>query len=186
MIQSIEDLQEIADKKKCTEKSCKGELRICTGSSCAALGSVDLEKSLSKRAKDEGLNEKCKVKGVGCNGLCSAAIMAMRYDKANNKETIYGGIEPGDEDKLLKLIEDDSVLKEKQLDTNEPFFKEQKKIVLENAGAVDPNDIDDYIAHNGYFALFKAIEDMSPVEVIDEVKKSGLRGRGGGGYPTGT
>ncbi len=185
MIQSIEDLQEIADKKKCTEKSCKGELRICTGSSCAALGSMELEKSLSKRAKDEGLNEKCKVKGVGCNGLCSAAIMAMRYDKANNKETIYGGIEPGDEDKLLKLMEDDSVLKEKQLDTNEPFFKEQKKIVLENAGAVDPNDIDDYIAHNGYFALFKAIEDMSPVEVIEEVKKSGLRGRGGGGYPTG-
>ncbi len=185
MIQSIEDLQEIADKKKCTEKSCKGELRICTGSSCAALGSVELEKSLSKRAKDEGLNEKCKVKGVGCNGLCSAAIMAMRYDKANNKETIYGGVEPGDEDKLLKLIEDDSVLKEKQLDTNEPFFKEQKKIVLENAGTIDPNDIDDYIAHNGYFALFKAIEDMSPVEVIEEVKKSGLRGRGGGGYPTG-
>lgn len=185
MIQTIEDLKEIADKKKCTEKSCKGELRICVGSSCAAMGSIELEKSLSKKVKQIDLNKKCKVKGVGCNGLCSAAIMAMKYDKANNKETIYGTIDLNDEDDLLKLIEDDTVLQEKKLDTNEPFFKEQKKIVLENAGVVDPNDIDDYIAHDGYFALFQALEDMTPVEVIEEVKTSGLRGRGGGGYPTG-
>lgn len=185
MIQTIEDLQEIANKKKCTEKSCKGELRICVGSSCAALGSINMQKSLAKKAKAEGLNEKCKVKAVGCNGLCSAAIMVMKYDKSIQKETIYGGVETSDEETLLKLIQNDTALDHKKLDTSEPFFQDQKKIVLENAGTIDPDDIDDYIAHDGYFALLQALEDMSPVEVIQEIKTSGLRGRGGGGYPTG-
>ena len=185
MIQSIEDLEEIASKKKCTEQSCKDELRVCIGSSCAALGSQEMQKSLAKKVKEKELQGKCKVKGVGCNGLCSAAIMVSSYDKANEKEVIYGGIETTDEDRLLALIENDIELKDKLLDTNTPFFTQQKKIVLENAGIVDPNDIDDYIAHDGYRALFTALEEMTPSEVIEEVKTSGLRGRGGGGYPTG-
>jgi len=185
MIQSIEDLEEIASKKKCTEQSCKDELRVCIGSSCAALGSQEMQKSLAKKVKEKELQGKCKVKGVGCNGLCSAAIMVSSYDKANKKEVIYGGIETADEDRLLALIENDIELKDKLLDTNTPFFTQQKKIVLENAGIVDPNDIDDYIAHDGYRALFTALEEMSSNEVIEEVKTSGLRGRGGGGYPTG-
>ncbi|MCD4758819.1 MAG: SLBB domain-containing protein [Arcobacteraceae bacterium] len=185
MIQSIEDLEEIASKKKCTEQSCKDELRVCIGSSCAALGSQEMQKSLAKKVKEKELQGKCKVKGVGCNGLCSAAIMVSSYDKANEKEVIYGGIETTDEERLLALIENDIELKDKLLDTNTPFFTQQKKIVLENAGIVDPNDIDDYIAHDGYRALFTALEEMSSNEVIEEVKTSGLRGRGGGGYPTG-
>lgn len=185
MIQSIEDLQEIAEKKRCTEKSCKDELRICIGSSCAALGSVEMQKSLSKKVKEKELDKKCKVKGVGCNGLCSAAIMVSAYDKADEKEIIYGGIETTDEERLLELIEKDIELRDKLLDTTSAFFTQQKKIVLENAGIVDPNDIDDYIAHDGYKALFIALEEMSPSEVIEELKLSGLRGRGGGGYPTG-
>jgi len=185
MIQSIEDLEEIANKKKCTEQSCKDELRICIGSSCAALGSTDMQKSLAKTVKEKELQKKCKVKGVGCNGLCSAAIMVSSYDKAHDKEVIYGGIETTDEERLLNLIESDTELSDKLLDTNTPFFTQQKKIVLENAGIIDPNDIDDYITHNGYRALFMAIEELSPSEVIEEVKISGLRGRGGGGFPTG-
>jgi bidirectional [NiFe] hydrogenase diaphorase subunit len=185
MIESIEDLQEIASKKKCDESGCEDELRICIGSSCAALGSQEMQKSLSKKVQEKNLQGKCRVKGVGCNGLCSAAIMVMGYDKKNEKETIYGDIETSDEDRLLDLIEKDKELDDKLLDTNTPFFTEQKKIVLENAGIIDPNDIDDYIAHGGYMALFSALENMSPSEVIDEVKTSGLRGRGGGGYPTG-
>ncbi len=185
MIQSLEDLEEIANKKKCTEQSCKDELRICIGSSCAALGSQEMQKSLTKKVKEKELQTKCKVKGVGCNGLCSAAIMVSSYDKSNNKEVIYGGIETTDEDRLLDLVENNVELTDKLLDTNTPFFTQQKKIVLENAGIIDPNDIDDYIAHDGYRALFTALEEMTPIEVIEEVKISGLRGRGGGGYPTG-
>ncbi len=69
--------------------------------------------------------------------------------------------------------------------TDVPFFQRQKKIVLENSGNIDPERIEDYVAANGYTALIKALTEMSPREVIDEVTKSGLRGRGGAGYPTG-
>lgn len=185
MLTCIEDLEEIANKKKCTQKSCKDELRICTGSSCAALGAKDLQKSLTKKVKENKLDSKTKVKGVGCNGLCSAAIMVSSYDRENNSEVIYGGIEVSDEERLLNLIENEQELDNKLLDTKTPFFTKQKKIVLENAGIIDPDDIEDYIMHDGYKALFIALEDMSPTQVIEEVKLSGLRGRGGGGYPTG-
>ena len=70
-------------------------------------------------------------------------------------------------------------------DITQPFFTRQFKIVLENAGNIDPNDIEDYIVHGGYIALFSALENMEPTDVVNEVKISGLRGRGGGGYPTG-
>lgn len=186
MIQSIEELQEIVNKKSCTEDSCKDELRVCIGSSCAALGSVELQKELNKEIKaDKSKHKKCKVKGVGCNGLCSAAIMVAKYKKQSDEEIIYGDINTNDKEQLKELIEDDTALSEKKLDMSGAFFTQQNKIVLENAGIIDPNDIEDYIAHDGYLALFTALEEMSPSEVIDEVKISGLRGRGGGGYPAG-
>ncbi|MGM0518474.1 MAG: NuoF family protein [Campylobacterota bacterium] len=185
MLNCVEDLENIAIKKKSSQKSCKNELRICTGSSCAALGAKDLQKSLSKKIKQNKTNKETKAKAVGCNGLCSAAIMVSSFNKENNNEVIYGGIQLEDEHKLLDLIENKKSLEDKLLDTNTPFFLKQKKIVLENAGIIDPDDIEDYIMNDGYKALFTALEDMTPTEVIDEVKISGLRGRGGGGYPAG-
>ena len=186
MIHSIEELKELAKKRKCTEDSCKDELRVCIGSSCASLGSVELAKELTKEIKTDTVkNKKCKIKGVGCNGLCSAAIMVSKYHKKLDEEIIYGGIEKEDKEKLKELIVDDNILSDKKLDMKTSFFTQQKKIVLENAGIIDPNDIEDYISYEGYLALFTALEDMMPSEVIEEVKKSGLRGRGGGGYPTG-
>jgi bidirectional [NiFe] hydrogenase diaphorase subunit len=82
-------------------------------------------------------------------------------------------------------FEDKNLLKNKMLDTNESYFTKQHKIVLENAGIIDPTDINDYIAHAGYVALFRALEELQPTDIIQEIKLSGLRGRGGGGYPTG-
>lgn len=70
-------------------------------------------------------------------------------------------------------------------DRESPFYTKQRRIVLENEGIIDPEDIEDYIAHEGYFSLFRALDEMTPKEVIEEIKKSALRGRGGGGYPTG-
>jgi bidirectional [NiFe] hydrogenase diaphorase subunit len=186
MISSLEELQELANKKRCNAESCKDELRVCIGSSCASLGSEQLQTDIAKEIKEDDVkNKKCRVKGVGCNGLCSAAIMVSKYHSTKDEEVIYGDVNIDDKDKLKELIEDDSVLSEKKLDMKGPFFTQQKKIVLENAGVIDPNDIEDYIAHDGYLALFTALEEMTPNEVIDHVKISGLRGRGGGGYPTG-
>lgn len=184
-INSLQDLLKIKEKKACTEQNAAEELRICTGSSCASLGSNELRKDLSKEIKDNGLDKKCRIKGVGCNGLCSAAMMVSKYDRVKSQENIYGGVEIEDKDELIQLILDDSKLANKKLNTDTPFFRQQHKIVLENAGVIDPDDIEDYILHDGYLAFFMALEEMLPSEVIDEVKVSGLRGRGGGGYPTG-
>ena len=185
MIESLEELQAHALKKRESEKSCDEELRVCIGSSCASLGANELRKELKTQVKDGKLDKQCRVKGVGCNGLCSAAIMVSHYDKKRDLETIYGGVEQKDIKNVVGIIKKKSALKNKKCDMSEPFFTKQKKIVLENAGVVDPNDIDDYIAYGGYIAFFSALEEMSPEEVINEVKVSGLRGRGGGGYPTG-
>ena len=185
MIETLKDLQEIKAKKLCAQGECEGELRICVGSSCASLGSQDLQKEVQTAVKEQGLEKKCRVKGVGCNGLCSEAIMVAHYDAIAKKEEIYTNIEATQSQKLLDFIEDKTAMQENFYDTLEPFFAKQHKIVLENAGVVDPNDIDDYIAHDGYRALFEILEEKSPRDVLEEIKASGLRGRGGGGYPCG-
>jgi len=186
MIHSIEELNELVNKRKCNEDSSKDELRVCRGSSCSSLGSDILVKELTKELKtDIEKSKKCKIKGVGCNGLCSASIIVSKYKNQNNKEIMYGGITQDDKENLKELMINDTILENKKLDMSGSFFTRQKKIVLENAGIIDPNDIEDYISHNGYLALFTVLEDMVPSEVINEIKLSGLRGRGGGGYPTG-
>ncbi|MCD8541644.1 MAG: SLBB domain-containing protein [Aliarcobacter cryaerophilus] len=185
MISSVEDLQAIVDKRKKDEETRNEELRVCIGSSCSTLGSTELQKDLAKKIKEKELDKRCKVKGVGCNGLCSEAIMVAHFHKKDGRESIYGGIDVSDVDALVETVEGKTPIAHKKCDVSQPFFTKQKKIVLQNAGVVDPNDIDDYIAHGGYFALFNAIEEMTPTQVIEEVKISGLRGRGGGGYPTG-
>ena len=85
----------------------------------------------------------------------------------------------------IKKAQNDNNPKEKTLNTSSAFYAKQKRIVLENEGIIDPEDIEDYIAHGGYISLFKALDEMSSKDVIEEIKISGLRGRGGGGYPTG-
>lgn len=185
IIHSLEELQKIFDKHQNSDKNCKEELRVCMGSSCDSLGSNLLKKDLEKQVKDKSLNQKCKIKEVGCNGLCSSAIMVSHFDKTTSKETLYGKITLNDISKLTEIIEGSNSLDDKKCDMTESFFTKQKKIVLENVGVIDPNDIEDYISYKGYQALFTVLEDKTPREVIEEVKLSGLRGRGGGGFPTG-
>lgn len=185
MIETLADLEKIKEKKLCARSECERELRICTGSSCASLGSQELQKEVQAAAKEKDLEKKCRVKGVGCNGLCSEAIMVAHYDHGEQKEEIYTNIEASEAAKLLRFMEDKTAMQENFYDTLQPFFAKQHKIVLENAGMIDPNDIDDYIAHEGYGALFEILEEKSPRDVLEEIKASGLRGRGGGGYPCG-
>jgi len=185
MLNSLEELNELAKEKRNLKRNSHEELRVCIGSSCSSLGSEDLLKNLKKGIKENNLENRCKVKGVGCSGLCSEAIMVSHYHKVKDSASIYSKIESSDAKNFIKTLEKKSPLKKKKCDTTQAFFANQKKIVLENAGIVDPDDIDDYIAYDGYLALYRALEDMSPQDVINEIKLSGLRGRGGGGYPTG-
>ncbi len=97
---------------------------------------------------------------------------------------MYKKVGPADSAEILDSLEGDPVSR-LVCPTDVPFFARQKKIVLENSGVIDPDRIEDYIAANGYTALVKALTEMTPREVIDQITKSGLRGRGGAGYPTG-
>lgn len=185
MISSLEDLKKLAQKKSCSDGACKEELRVCIGSSCLALGSDQLQKDLKSEIKNKDLKDKCKVKGVGCNGLCANGTLVSHYNTVLKEETLYEKVTNDDIDDLVKSVKNNKKLKSKMCDMSQPFFTKQFKIVLENAGYIDPNDIEDYIAHKGYEPFFNALENMTPTEVLEEVKISGLRGRGGGGFPTG-
>lgn len=185
MLNSLEELEELALEKKDLKRNSHEELRVCIGSSCAALNADNLLKDLKKEVKNNGLDKRCKVKGVGCNGLCSEAIMVAHYHKEGDRESIYSFIDNSNTKDFIDTLNTNSPIKNKKCDISKPFFARQEKIVLENAGIVDPDDIDDYIAYGGYYAFYKALDEMTPQEVINEIKISGLRGRGGGGYPTG-
>jgi len=185
MIQSLEELQQVAQEKIEKQKSFTQELRVCIGSSCASLGSNELQKELSQHVKENDSKKNLRIKGVGCNGLCSCAIMITNFDKETQTEKLYEKITSEDVSTITNCIHDSNALPEKVCDMHSSFFTKQKKIVLENAGVIDPDDIEDYIAHDGYLALFTVLEEFSPADVIEQIKISGLRGRGGGGYPTG-
>lgn len=185
MISSILELQTLADTKRCNEQNCQEELRVCIGSSCASLGSEALKETLSQELEAKDLNEKCRVKGVGCNGLCAKAPLVSHCNRATQQSTLYEEVQDSDIKELVQSVQNATKLDIKQCDIGQTFFSSQTKIVLENAGMIDPDDIEDYIAHDGYMTLFKVLDEKLPHEVIDEVKISGLRGRGGGGYHTG-
>ncbi|QKF83227.1 NuoF family protein [Halarcobacter ebronensis] len=186
MIDSLEDLKKLALEKRDLKRNSHEELRVCIGSSCSSLGSEELLKDLKKSvSENEELEHRCKVKGVGCNGLCSEAIMVSHYHKVGNRESIYSKIEASSNNDFIETLKSGSPIKDKKCDLSQAFFTRQKKIVLENAGVIDPDDIDDYIAYDGYLALYTALDEMRPEDVLNEIKISGLRGRGGGGYPTG-
>lgn len=185
MITSLEELEELANQKKCNDKNCSEELRVCMGSSCLSLGSDELTKSLTQEMQARGLSDKCRVKSVGCNGLCANGTLVSHCNHTMKQETLYEKMTTRDVSLLIDSVENGIKFEEKMCDINQPFFTKQVKIVLENAGVVDPDDIEDCIAHGGYISLFSALNEMSPTEIINEVKTSGLRGRGGGGYPTG-
>lgn len=183
MIHSLQDLEQIKQDK--LQKDCqKSEtVKVCVGSSCLSLGADAIEKNLQQSVANSDKKECCEVKGVGCNGLCSSGVLVSH--ESQNHSVMYENI---DEQNVSSLSEDiiaGRVNEELVCDTSRDFFTKQKKIVLKNAGVINPDDIEDYIAHDGYKALLTALSDMMPEEVTEIVKQSGLRGRGGGGYPTG-
>lgn len=175
-----EELYEMAqeERKKALQYEC--EIRVCTAAGCLSLRSEALKDTLEQALEASSEKSNCKVKGVGCLGLCaSGPLVAVAPE-----DILYGQVQAEDAPELVASLGDQPVAR-LQCKTDIPFFQRQTKIVLENSGKVDPEEITDYIASGGYQALAKALTEMSPVEIINEVMQSGLRGRGGAGYPTG-
>jgi bidirectional [NiFe] hydrogenase diaphorase subunit len=175
-----EELGEIAATQEQNVLQYKHRIHVCTAAGCLSSGGDKVREALAKEVATQGLEKQCLVKGVGCMGLCAKGPLVSV--KPNN--VVYQSVTPDDAADIVKSLNDGPV-KRLECVTEQPFFRRQVKIVLENSGRVDPEKIEDYIAANGYEALLKCLTEFSPGEVIEQVLRSGLRGRGGAGYPTG-
>lgn len=168
------------------------QFMLCAGTGCLASGSLDLRDALEKELKKRNLQEEATVVMTGCNGFCAMGPIMVVYPDG----VFYNQVKPEHaplivEEHVLKgRVVQELLFKEEAKDRiplmkDIGFFGLQRTIVLRNRGLIDAENIEDYIARDGYAALAKALSEMTPEEVIEEVKKSGLRGRGGGGFPTG-
>jgi NADH:ubiquinone oxidoreductase subunit F (NADH-binding)/(2Fe-2S) ferredoxin/NAD-dependent dihydropyrimidine dehydrogenase PreA subunit len=169
------------------------QLMLCSGTGCQASDSGVFQEALQKELERRGLADEIKIIETGCNGFCAVGpVMLVQpegifYQKLRTKDIPHLVEEhflKGRPVKKLLYVEPAS--KETIPNMNEiPFFKHQLFRVMRNKGAIDPEVIDEYIARDGYFGAAKALQEMSPQQIIEEVKTSGLRGRGGAGFPTG-
>jgi len=171
----------------------KPGITICSGTGCHAYGCERVAATFKQEVKQQGLETKVDVKATGCHGFCErgplvvirpGSIFYQRVSVEDVPEIISETVLKGNIiDRLLYT--DPNTGKKIIYEHEVPFYKKQKRLVFGNNGYIDPTIIDDYLAVDGYAALSKVLFRMSPEEVIEEVKKSGLRGRGGGGFPTG-
>lgn len=168
-------------------------IMVCGGTGCLASDSDKVMKNLGLIIKARGYEEEVKVIRTGCFGFCEQGpivkiepdnVFYVRVNPKDAKEIVDEHIIKGR--KVERLLYQEPEAK-KKIDKQEdmPFYKKQLRIALRNCGLINPEDIYEYIALGGYEALGKSITEMSREQVVDEVKKSGLRGRGGGGFPTG-
>jgi len=174
---NIEELEQIAESVRLENGRFDYELNVCMDLACVSQGSDRLRDALAKAAEASG--KKVRVRRTGCMGPCSSGPL-VRVDP---EETLYHHVTSSQAEAIVSSLGSGPV-PELQCDLNE-HFDNQVRVVLENAGHIDPEKIDDYIAREGYKALLTALTEMTPLEVIQQITESGLRGRGGGGYPTG-
>ena len=175
-----EDLARITDEENRIKKSQPYQIHVCVAAACLSAHSEGLKEAFVKEIKGKGIEHECKVKGVGCLGLCAQAPLVS----VESEGVLYGNVTSQDVPRIVEGLGKEPV-KELQVSLNVPFFTRQYRVVLDNCGRVDPERIEDYVSLGGYSALLKALNEMRPTEVIEQVTRSGLRGRGGAGYPTG-
>lgn len=175
----LQELHEIAAKEHRSQKPIR--VHCCTSTGCQAANSLTIKKNLENSVKENGLSDQIQVVGVGCMGFCGKGPLVQI--EAKNK--LYEEVTPEDAASIINAINNGTTATAAEGDLNHPFFAKQMRIVRETSGKIDPEKIEEYIAAGGYESLYKVIHDMTPPEVVEEITKSGLRGRGGGGYPTG-
>ena len=174
----------------------RSHVLICGGTGCTSSGSVAIQEAFKTNIEAFGLSEEVKVVETGCFGLCALGPVVIVYPDG----TFYSRVTPED----VKEIVEEHLLKGRKVErliysetgeeveditavalSDTAFYKSQNRVVLRNCGVIDPESIDEYIAMDGYEALGRVLTEMTPEDVIKIVSDSGLRGRGGGGFPTG-
>jgi len=199
---TIDDLKRIKEEKSQIFALRQGEVPfeqtrhvlLCSGTGCHATGSLSLMDALQQEIDKQGLSENVIIVETGCNGFCAVGpIMVIQPDGI-----FYQKVKPEDSQELVeshfkankpveRLMYRDPSSKKKVIPklTDIPFFSNQVARVLRNKGLINPESIDEYIARDGYLAAIKALKDMTSEQIIEEVLASGVRGRGGAGFPTG-
>lgn len=195
-INSIEEFNTLRNGIESVNNKLKANIKerilVCVGGGCIASGSLKVKTALEEAVKSHNLDGEVIVQGTGCLGPCVCGpVVMMEKDR-----TFYQKVSSDDANEIIvKHIMDGQIVEKlawtelgeenvtpKLEDIS--FFKRQNKIVLKNSGRIDPNSIEDYIYHDGYSALAKTLSTLTPDDVIDEMRKSGIRGRGGAGFPS--
>ena len=170
---------------------------ICGGTGCTSSGSAEIQEALHREIAAKGLEDEIKVVQTGCFGLCALGPIMIIYPEGifYSKVTAEDVPEIVEEHFLKGRPVERLIYKEEENETEEQilnsslsdtqFYKKQLRVALRNCGVINPENIDEYIAMDGYFALAKVLKEMTPEDVIKTILDSGLRGRGGGGFPTG-
>jgi bidirectional [NiFe] hydrogenase diaphorase subunit len=157
----------------------KDRISCCTVAGCLSAGGEAVRAALTEQVREQGREGEVEVCGTGCLGLCSRGPLV--HSSASN--VTYSEVKPGDAPAIISAKHDS--FGDRILTPGHPFFAGQQRLILANSGKVDPERIVEYIAQGGYHGLLLAATEMTPQEIIAEVKKSRLRGRGGAGYPAG-
>ncbi|MFB3892348.1 MAG: NADH-quinone oxidoreductase subunit NuoF [Phycisphaerae bacterium] len=187
------DLDRLRDEVKGRLDPSVRRVRVCGGPGCVAKGALKIFEQFKRAVAESGANVRVEAKCVGCHGLCERGPIVIVdpgnifYQQVEEpdvaeifRETVIGG-------RLVERLLYSAMPEGPRAKTPDeiPFYKAQRRIALAGNGVIDPESIEEYIASGGYSALAKALFKMKPEDVLEEVEKSGLRGRGGGGFPTG-
>jgi NADH:ubiquinone oxidoreductase subunit F (NADH-binding)/(2Fe-2S) ferredoxin/NAD-dependent dihydropyrimidine dehydrogenase PreA subunit len=192
-IRSASDLRRWREDIIKEQKQVKTTISVCGGTGCHAYGCKKVRDQFAKAMKEKKVDHQIRLRFTGCRGLCERGpIVTLQpqgifYQRVQEKDVPLILSETVKKGNILDhLLYDDSVTKRKVTSEKKiPFYKAQHRLVLGNNGSIEPTKIEDYIGIGGYQALTKALFEMKPEEIIDEIKRSGLRGRGGAGFPTG-
>jgi bidirectional [NiFe] hydrogenase diaphorase subunit len=173
-----EDLDVMAEAARKQDGQYVHHIHVCMESGCMSSQSDVVLAQLKEQIEKQGCAQSVQVKPVGCLGLCCNGPLV----KAD--ERLYQNVQGNDASAIVASLEGQP-LTSRLCDTSQPFFSRQKLIVRENSGRIDPENIADCIGHGAYKSLLKVLTEMSPQQVVAEISDSGLRGRGGAGFPTG-
>jgi NADH-quinone oxidoreductase subunit F len=192
-IKSISDLEKWRENILSKQKQDEIVVSVCGGTGCHAYGCKKVRDEFAKVIRNNGDVKEIRLRYTGCRGFCERGPVVtiqpqgIFYQRVQEKDVPLIFTETIEKGKILDhLLYEDAITKQKLTSEKDiPFYKAQNRLVLGNNGMIDPTKIEDYIGIGGYQALVKALYEMKPEQIIDEIKASGLRGRGGAGFPTG-